>query len=526
MIPRFLILPLLVLGGLAAPLAADQSRPQAAARRPNVILILADDLGIGDLRSTNPAGKIATPALERMAREGLVFRDAHTPSSVCTPTRYGLLTGRYNWRSTLARGVLSGTSPPLVPPERPTLAHLLRAAGYHTAVVGKWHLGWNWARGGGGWQQIDFSQPVTGGPDANGFDEHFAFCGSLDMPPYVWVKNGRPTAVPGREEGVTKKQDPYGWYRSGPIAPDFEIATTLATCFDRGIEFVRRRAAEPDRPFFLYLPLPAPHTPIVPQPPFRGSSGINPYADFVMEVDHRVGELLAALDEAGIANDTLLVFTSDNGCSPEANFAVLARHGHDPSGGFRGHKADLYEGGHRVPLVVRWPAVIAGGRTTDALACLTDFYATLAAIADRPGGDAPAGPDSAPGGGEDSFSLLPVFHGAERSGRETLVSHSIDGSFAIRRGRWKLCLARGSGGWSQPTEKQANERGLPPLQLYDLAADRAETTNRAADEPEIVADLIRQLAAEVGRGRSTPGPKLANDREVAFLPAGVTLPAE
>jgi arylsulfatase A len=520
MTQKFPIALVLVLAWLTATAAAA---PQA--RRPNVILILADDLGIGDLKATNPEARIVTPALDRLAREGLVFRDAHTPSSVCTPTRYGLLTGRYNWRSTLARGVLSGTSPPLVPPERPTLAHLLRAAGYHTAAIGKWHLGWNWARGGDGWQQIDFSRPVTGGPDSNGFDEHFAFSGSLDMPPYVWVENGRPTAVPRREEGVRKQQDPYGWYRSGPIAPDFEIATTLATCFDRSIAHLERRAAEPDRPFFLYLPLPAPHTPIVPQPPFRGSSGINPYADFVMELDHRVGELLAALDEAGIAEHTLVVFTSDNGCSPEANFALLAEHGHDPSAGFRGHKADLYEGGHRVPLVVRWPAAIAGGRATDALACLTDLYATLAAVAGGPAGDAGDRPDPR-AGGEDSFSLLPVFQGAERSGRETLVSHSGDGSFAIRRGRWKLCLSSGSGGWSEPTEQAAKQRGLPPLQLYDLAADRAETTSRAADEPAIVADLLRQLAAEVGRGRSTPGPESANDREVLFLPAGVTLPAE
>jgi arylsulfatase A len=497
--------------------AAGHSRPEAAARKPNVIVILADDLGIGDLRATNPKSKIATPALDRLAQEGLVFRDAHTPSSVCTPTRYGLLTGRYNWRSTLARGVLSGTSPPLVPPERPTLGHLLRSTGYHTAMIGKWHLGWNWSRGNSGWHQIDFSQPVTGGPDSNGFDEFCAFSGSLDMPPYVWVENGRPTAVPTREEGVTKHDDAYGWYRSGPIAPDFEITTTLATCFNRSIAHVKRRAAEPDRPFFLYLPLPAPHTPVVPQHPFRGSSGINPYADFVIEVDHRIGELLAALDQAGIADDTLVVFTSDNGCSPEANMPALSEHGHDPSAGFRGHKADIFEGGHRVPLIVRWPAVIAGGRTTDTLACLTDLYATLAAI---------AGPAESDVGGEDSFSLLPVFQGAESSGRETLVSHSVDGLFAIRRGRWKLCLCGGSGGWSQPTEKAARQRGLPPLQLYDLEADPAETTDRQADQAEIVAELLRHLAAEVQRGRSTPGPTLTNDREVSFLPAGMTLPEE
>ena len=500
------------LGALLGCLLALGSGALAAEpRRPNVILILADDLGLGDLKATNPAAKIATPALDRLAREGLAFRDAHTPSSVCTPTRYGLITGRYNWRTTLARGVLSGTSPPLIPPDRPTLAHLLRDAGYHTAMIGKWHLGWHWARDARG--EIDFAAPVRGGPDANGFDESFALSASLDMPPYVWVENGRPTAVPDRREGVTKQQDAYGWYREGPISPDFKIPEILPTIADRAVAHVRRRAAA-DVPFFLYLPLPAPHTPIVPEPPFRGASGMNPYADFVIQVDHHVGQILAALDEAGIAEHTLVLVTSDNGCSPEANFDLLREHGHDPNAGFRGHKADVFEGGHRVPLVVRWPAVITGGRTTDAVACLTDVFPTLAEAAG-------VRPDPGKPGGEDGWSLGPVFAGAASTGRETLVSHSADGSFAIRRGRWKLCLCSGSGGWSEPREPAAKRLGLPPVQLYDLEADPAETKNLQADHPEIVAELIARLSAEVSRGRSTPGPDLTNDREVAFLPQGV-----
>jgi len=478
--------------------------------RPNVIVILADDLGLGDVRATNPDSKIPVPALERLAREGLTFQDAHTPSSVCTPTRYCLLTGRYNWRSTLAQGVLSGTSPPLIPPDRPTLAHLLKAAGYHTGLIGKWHLGWNWGRDEAG--ELDFSRRIAGGPETNGFDESFAFSGSLDMPPYVWVENGRPTARPDRREGVTKQQDPYGWYREGPIAPDFRIREILPEIARRAVAHIRRRVAA-DTPFFLYLPLPAPHTPIVPEPPFRGRSGINPYADFVIQVDHHVGEILAALDAAGVTDNTLVLFTSDNGCSPEANFERLAEHGHDPSAGFRGHKADIYEGGHRVTLIARWPAMITGGRTTDSLTCLTDIYPTLAEAAGCP---------REPAGGEDGWSLMPVLEGHGGSGRETLVSHSAEGSFAIRRGRWKLCLCAGSGGWSEPKEAQARKLGLPPLQLYDLAADPGETRNLEAERPDVVADLIARLATEVRRGRSTPGPDLANDREVSFLPQGVS----
>jgi arylsulfatase A len=254
--------------------------------------------------------------------------------------------------------------------------------------------------------------------------------------------------VPDRREGVPRQQDPYGWYREGPIAPDFMIP-----------------------------------------------------------------EILAALDEAEIAEHTLVIFTSDNGCSPEANFDLLRQHGHDPSAGFRGHKADISEGGHRVPLVVRWPAVIEGGRTTAAVACLTDFYPTLAEVAGV------RRPPELPGG-EDGWSLGTVFRRDEVTGRETLVSHSVDGSFAIRHGRWKLCLCGGSGGWSEPKEPEAKRRSLPPVQLYDLEADPAETTNLQADHPEIVADLIARLSAEVRRGRSTPGPDLANDRDVSFLPPG------
>ena len=476
----------------------------AAQPLPNIVLVMADDLGIGDVSPTNPECKIKTPNLQKLAGQGLVFMDAHTPSSVCTPTRYGLLTGRYNWRSRLARSVLGGSSKHLIPADRPTLGHLLHSSGYHTAMIGKWHLGWDWAKEGG---KIDFSKPVLNGPDINGFDQYYGHCGSLDMAPYVWVNTGKPTSIPTREEGVKRKDDRYGWYRKGPIGDDFEIEKVLPHLFEKSIEYIGQRTTDENKaqPFFLYLPLPAPHTPIVPIPPFKDASGINPYADFVVQVDHHMGELIAKLEAAGVADNTIVIFTSDNGCSPEANFELLEEHGHDPSAGFRGHKADIFEGGHRVPLIIRWPGKIVAGSKTDAVTCLTDIYTTLESITQQP---------RQPTGGEDGFDLSPLFQDPNASPRDSLVSHSIGGFFAIRRGPWKLCFCRGSGGWSQPQEKKAKEQDLPTLQLFNLADDPAETTNVADQHPEIVQQLSDLMDKQVEQGRCTPGPQVPNDREI------------
>ena len=495
---------------------------QAAAETPpNVIFVLADDLGIGDVQPTNPECRIKTPHLQKMADEGITFLDAHSSSSVCTPTRYGVLTGRYNWRSRLARGVLSGTSDHLIPGDRETVGHLLNRAGYHTQMIGKWHLGWDWARleeDGKKEKKIDFTKPVANGPDVNGFDGYYGHCGSLDMPPYVWVDTGKITAIPQREEGVTREQDPYGWYRKGPISPDFKIDEVLPHLFEKSIDYIdsRAEAAKQGEPFFLYLPLPAPHTPIVPVPPFKDASGINPYADFVMQVDHHMGELFAALEKAGVDDNTMVFFTSDNGCSPQGNFEVLKEHDHDPSAGFRGHKADIYEGGHRVPFIVRWPSGIKAGQTTNALACLTDLYATMRDL---------TGQEAIDQGGEDSFSLVPAFEGKDQTERRSLVSHSIGGSFSIREGDWKLCLSAGSGGWSAPREPDAKKQGLPAAQLFHLGKDRGEQTNLLAKNPEKVAALVELLAKEVKDGRCTPGKPVPNDRDVTFLPSGWTPPA-
>src|SRR6056300_1623815 len=477
---------------------------------PNVIFVLADDLGIGDVSPTNPECKIKTPHLQKMADEGITFHDTHTSSSVCTPTRYGVLTGRYNWRSRLARGVLSGTSDHLIPAGRATVGHLLKRAGYHTKMIGKWHLGWDWDRSGDGWNNNNFEKPVKNGPDINGFSNYYGHCGSLDMPPYVCVDTGRVTALPDREEGVDITADPYGWYRKGPIGPDFKIEEVLPHLFDKSVAYVKEQAQR-EKPFFLYLPLPAPHTPIVPVPPYKDASIMNPYADFMMQVDGHMGELFTAIKEAGIDENTLVFFTSDNGCSNQANFEKLAEFGHDPSAGFRGHKADIYEGGHRVPLIARWPKGIEAGQNTNALVCLTDLYSTLQEI---------TGQEKKPDGGEDSFSLLPAFAGKTSTERTTLISHSIDGSFAIRQGDWKLCLSAGSAGWSAPKEPDAKKQGLPPMQLYNLKVDKAEQNNLFEQRKDIVKGLFDLLEKEVSSGRCTPGESVPNDRKVTYLPNG------
>ena len=496
---------------LATTAFSRQSSAQNESR-PNIIFVLADDLGIGDVSPTNPNCKIETPNLQRLADEGLTFLDAHSPSAVCTPTRYGLLTGRYNWRSRLAKGVLGGSSKHLIPADRETVAHLLHRAGYHSKMIGKWHLGWDWAKHKvDDKMKIDFTKPVTNGPDINGFDNYYGHCGSLDMAPYVWVDTGKITAIPDRESGVTRAEDRYGWYRNGPISPDFKIDEVLPHLFNKGIEYVNERApeAKSGKPFFLYLPLPAPHTPIVPVPPFKGASKMNPYADFVMQVDHHMGELMDAIKAAGIDDNTIVFFSSDNGCSPEANFEKLKEFGHDPSGGFRGYKSDIFEGGHRVPLIVRWPGKIEPKQTTQALTCLTDFYATVREITEQPAID---------NGGEDSFSLLPIFNGSDQGDRQNLISHSIGGLFAMRQGDWKLCVSAGSGGWSEPTERQAKKKGLPTVQLYNLSSDSGEQTNLEKEYPEKVELLMKLLKKQVADGRCTPGNAVPNDREVDLIP--------
>ncbi len=470
-------------------------------RKPNIVYILADDMGYGDLSCLNPSSKIQTKYLDQMAAEGMIFEDAHATSSVCTPSRYSILTGRYNWRSNLKEGVLFGYSPHLVEPDRMTVASLLKTHGYHSAMIGKWHLGWDWATTNDqspSAENIDFTGLVTNGPDACGFDYYYGHAGSLDMPPYVYVENGWATAQPDR---ITENTNKFSWWRAGPTAPDFKHEDVLPNFTRRSIHYIEDRAATGE-PFFLYFPLPAPHTPILPTEAFQGKSGTNLYGDFCLQVDDVVGQIMATLERTGIADNTILIFTSDNGCSPEADFPQLASMGHHPSFVFRGHKADIYEGGHRIPLIIKWPNVIQAGSKSAEIVCLSDLMATCADIL---GLSLPAN------AGEDSISNLPVWQGQQldKSLREATIHHSIDGSFSIRKGKWKLEMCAGSGGWSHPRPDEVHV-GLPPMQLYDLEADIGERNNIVADHPDVVESMKQLLTQYVVNGRSTPGEKQPN----------------
>lgn len=490
--------------------------------RPNLVLILADDLGYGDVGCYNPQGKIPTPHLDRLAAQGMRFTDAHSASSVCSPSRYTLLTGRYAWRSRLQRGVLGGLSPPLIEEDRLTLPRLLQQQGYHTACIGKWHLGLAWQVLPGKnvselaietrdqvWN-VDFSRPTRGGPLTAGFELFFGISASLDIVPYAFISQDRVTQLPtldrafpmvlGREAGQT---------RQGPAAPDFDPANVLPELTRKAKAYIHSRApdARAGRPFFLYLPLSSPHTPILPTDEWQGKSNLNPYADFVMQTDAAVGSLLQALEDEQLAENTLVLFTSDNGCSPDAGWQELLDLGHQPSYIYRGHKADIYEGGHRVPFMVRWPEQVAAGAVSEALVGFADVMPTIAEL---------LGASLPENACEDGYSLLPALRGQSDS-RQTLVMHSANGSFAIRQGPWKLCLCPGSGGWSYPRPGRDDTTGLPPVQLYNLETDPSEQFNVQAEHPEIVARLTSLLEDYVACGRSTPGTVQRNAVDVQIV---------
>ncbi len=471
-----------------------------ATAAPNVIFIMADDMGYGDVAALNPKSTIPTPHLDRLVHEGMTFTDAHSGSAVCTPTRYGVLTGRYAWRGRLKRGVLNGYGKPLIELGRETVGSFLQAHHYHTACVGKWHLGLGFVSEEDDEKAIDYTQPLTDGAHTRGFDYSYIIPASLDFPPYVYIEDGRVTGVPKSVQPAEKFPN---FLRKGPIGPDFVMEDVLDHLQEKASEYVESRKGE-EKPFFLYFPLTAPHKPVLPHPRFRGQSKLGPYGDFIMQVDATVGGLLKTLDETGLSEDTLVIYTSDNGSfmyrwenddadhvADETVQAYQAKH-HTANGPLRGTKADVWEAGHRVPFIARWPNKIAAGSMHDDPICHVDLFATCAELA---GAELP---DEA---AEDSFSLLPAMLGeSPLPPRAPVINHSASGLFAIRQGPWKLVLGNGSGGRERPRGKPFEK----PYSLWNLDADLSETRNVIEAYPDIARKLESWCLRlrDAGRSRS------------------------
>ncbi|MFO7870771.1 MAG: arylsulfatase [Kiritimatiellia bacterium] len=484
--------------------------------KPNIIYILADDMGYGDLGANNPESKIPTPNLDRLAAGGMRFTNAHSGTSVCTPSRYNVLTGRYCWRSKLKTGIVWEWDDALIEPVRLTVAELLRRNGYHTACLGKWHLGWNWPRKEGSkpWperepgerrpleerlvceQDVDFTARIGGGPVDNGFDTYFGV-DVPNFPPYTWFEDDHVSEVPTVPKPPVKEM--YG--EDGLMVPDWKLEPMIPEFTRRAVKLIEEQAGRPEgerKPYFLYFPLTSPHSPVVPNREFIGKSGAGPYGDFVCEVDWIVGEVMNALERTGTANDTLIIFTSDNG--PESRtfdeigcYTRIRDYGHYSMGNLRGIKRDAWEGGHREPFVARWPDVIPAGSVCDQVTVLGDLLATCADI---------VGTRVPEGAGEDSVSILPLLKGqTDKPVRECAVHHSMNGRFAIQKDNW-VFIDSPTGDDNKEPEWHRKNRGYEPHdcpgELYDLSKDLSERTNLYRERPEIVRELSALLAEVKG----------------------------
>ena len=495
------------------------SHVPAVSNKPNIVIILADDLGWGDVGCYDPQhNKVPTPHIDRLAAEGMYFSDARTSASLCSPSRYGLLTGRYSWRTPMRFHVVRKYGSPLIHADRLTLPGLLKQHGYRTSCIGKWHLGWDWPlrqpdgaiENTPGNQFVQeragepvFDGPIGKGPITRGFDDYFGV-DVPNLPPYTFLRDDRMVEEPtDRKVG----NDRVRWGPEGPMAPGWKFDQILPRLVAEAESSIERSAKE-QSPFFLYFPLTSPHEPIAPSEAFRGKSGISDVADFIMETDAAVGRVMAALEKHELTDNALLVFTSDNGHCGYTGIAPFVKVGHRVGGPYRGYKCDISEGGHRVPLVVRWPGTVKPGSRSDQLVCLTDWMATCAAMLGA------TLPDEA---GEDSVSLLPLLRGNDTATREDLTVHSYSADvLSIRQGPWKLSLCAGDGvsrRWCNEagvpqdlSDPEAIQQGLPPVQLYNLEQDPGETKNLQSDHPEIVRKLMKRIERYVERGRSTPAP--------------------
>ncbi|MHB8898940.1 MAG: sulfatase family protein [Thermoguttaceae bacterium] len=506
---------------VASPTSLSAAEP-AKSTTPNILVILADDLGYGDVHCYNPdRGKIPTPNIDRLASEGMRFTDGHSSSGVCSPSRYTLLTGRYHWRTRLQTGIVGVFGDPLIAPDRLTIAGLARQHGYRTACIGKWHLGRDWGVPADqqalfsvpkqntvateeqrlAWREV-FSKPIAGGPTTRGFDEYFG-TDVPNWPPYCFIENDRTVGIP------TELLPPELFLNhlaslQGPALKDWKFEPILPALGDRACRFIATQA-QAGRPFLLYMPLTAPHTPLAVNEPWKGKSGLNlAYPDLVMETDSVVGRVLEAVQESGAADNTLVFLVSDNGCAPYIGAKEMEAQGHFPSGPLRGYKSDVWEGGHRIPYIVRWPGVVRPGSVSGQLVHEADIIATVAEVLHA------RLPDNA---AEDSFSLLPLLRGGNEPIRQNAVSCAARGVAGLRQGPWKLIFEH---------DPQAGT----DVRLYNLDDDLGETRNLAAQQPERVAEMKALMDKLIVDGRSTPGQVQKNDVEVTIRDRGAPAPAK
>ncbi len=511
---------------LLATALAFARNPAPAQEKPNIVFIFADDMGYGDVSGLNPAARTQTPAIDQLIGEGITFTEAHASASVCTPSRYGLLTGRYAFRTKDAARGIWGFHKPVIEPKRETLATLLKKAGYTTACIGKWHLGIGWQTKDGkepvldaeaGYSNVDFSKKVTGGPNDYGFDYSFIHPASLDIPPYLFLRNHEavdadmilttdhyPARLENTEYAWDKKHSNdeavyWGkgvWWRQGEMSRSFRVEDCHTEIIKEGVAFIEKQVGKnSETPFFLYLPLTGPHTPWMPTEQFKGKSSVGVYGDFIFDIDDAVAQIKNVLVRNRIDKNTILIFSSDNGAYwPQEEIELFA---HDSNQGRKGQKGDVWEGGHRVPLVISWPEKIEEAAICDQLVSLTDFFATFCDL---------TGQQPKAGQAEDSFSFWHILNGETgKVVRESMVHHSSGGYFAIRLGDWKFIDGLGSGGFSHPSKIVAEEKG-PKGQLYNLKEDTLESQNLCFQNPEKGDELSKIMKEIIEKGHSREKP--------------------
>jgi arylsulfatase A len=477
-----------------------------AQRKPNIVILYADDMGYGDLGANNPKSKIPTPHLDKLAATGMRFTDGHSSSGICTPSRYALLTGRAHWRD--FHGIVNSFGKPPFRQGQLTMPAMLREKGYATAAVGKWHLGWHWdairkpdkPKNSVRFDDFDWSKPIPGGPLDHGFDYYFGD-EVINFPPYAWIENNKVIKAPDTMMDTSKwKTIKEGAWecRPGPMVTGWNPYDNLPTITRKSVDFVLSRKGR-EQPFFLYVPFPSPHAPIIPNDPFDGKSQAGAFGDFVAETDDACGSILKAIDEIGQTENTIIVFSADNG--PESYcIARKEKFGHWSSEPLRGMKRHIHEGGHRVPAVIRWPGVVKPGSVSDALFAQTDLMATFASM---------VGYQLPDNSAEDSFDFLPYLRGEAEKGPRTAMVHNTNAdAYAIRDGDWVLVNVKPGGvkpdTAAPPGKKGKGKPAAPPVELHNLREDISQKNNLAEQHPERVKAMRELLDKLHSQGHSAP----------------------